>query len=135
MRYVVLLIGVFFSVLSSAETYDGTIILEEGSFFDDKPFTIQYSGEVECTVKFFAGEFVGDEAIYAFTKVNNTTDKKLKYAFHVAFFDDSENLVAVARHTTTLSPGEDTQLGGMYSEIQPGEWRNVTRYKYTITKL
>ena len=135
MKYIALLMGLFSSFLSFAETYSGSISLEKGSFFDDKPYTIKHGSEVDCTVKFFAGEFVGDEAIYAFTKVKNTTELKLKYAFHVAFFDASENLVATARHTTTLKPGEDTQLGGMYSEIQPEEWKNVTTYKYTITKL
>ncbi|MCU7928466.1 MAG: hypothetical protein KZQ97_18780 [Candidatus Thiodiazotropha sp. (ex Dulcina madagascariensis)] len=135
MRYLILLIALFSNGLSFAETYTGNITLEKGDFFDKKPFTINHSSEVICSVKFFAGEFVGNEAIFAYTKVKNPTDSKLKYAFHVAFFDASENLIAVARHTTTLKPGVDTQLGGMYSEVKPEEWKNVTSYKFTVTKL
>ncbi len=120
---------------AAADTYQGALTLAEGSFFEDVDPDIVYAGEISYSVRFFVNEFVDSEAIYAYTQVTNNSDTELKYTFYAAFLDADENLVATSRHTTSLKPGVETQLGGMYSEIPDDEWRVVVSFKFTVWKL
>ena len=136
MKLIVIIFLSLFSGLCFSQTFNGSIKLDKGSFFDSNEPTITYeNNDISFSVKFYVDTFIEDTAIYAYTKVKNLSGKDSKYAFYVAFFDTDENLVATSRHTTKLKPGEDTQLGGLYSEIAGDDWKKVTSYKYTVVKL
>ena len=135
MRLITFLWLLLISTSLWAETYSGAIKLERGAFFEERKPEIEYAGDIEYTVTFFVDEFIDSEAIYAYTRVKNPTTEMLKVVFYAAFLDADGNLVATSSHSTKLTPGVETQLGGLYSEVADGEWEKVTSYKYTVTRL
>ena len=135
MRLIVICVLLWATTADASDIFGGPIALEPGSFHDDQPPQIDHSGDIAYTVKIFVDDFAGTEAIYAYTQVRNTTDTARKLAFHVAYFDADGQLVATARHVTTLKPGAETQLGGLYSEVAAGQWQSVASYQYVVTGL
>ena len=135
MRYFLLFFLSLLSFNAFAETYTGEIVLAPGTFYDDKPATIKHEGDISYTVKLYVDDFVGNEAIFAHTEVENNSKETGIYVFYAAFLDSNGDLVAACRHRTTLRPGQHTQLGGMYAEVSPDEWKRVSVYKLKVTKL
>ncbi len=109
--------------------------MAESNFFEDADPHIEHDGEIAYSVRFFVSDFVDSKAIFAYTEVSNDSDVELNYVFYAAFFGSDGKLVATSKHRTTLQPGVETQLGGMYSEIIEDGWKDVTSYKYTVLKL
>ena len=122
-----------FDVLSN--TYEGKIELLEGKSYDRSAPVIVEEGKVAYSIRFYVDDFAGHNAIYAYTKVKNNSAADQKYAFHASFYDSKGDLIAVCRHTVNLKQGVETQLGGMYSEVAPLEWKKVASYKVKVTKL
>ncbi|RLU01786.1 hypothetical protein [Ketobacter sp.] len=118
-----------------SKTYEGKIELQEGKSYDNSLPVIVEEGEVAYSIRFYVDDFAGHEAIYAYTRVKNIAGYEQKYAFHASFYDAKGDLIAVCRHTTNLKPGVETQLGGMYSEVAPSEWKKVASFKVKVTKL
>jgi len=117
-------------------TYEDSItLMHEGMYDDENPFHITSVGEIDYNIRFYVGAFGKHDAIFAHTKVNNASEEELTYGFNAAFFDLSNSLIAVFRQVITLKAREKTQLGGLYSEINPDEWEKITSYKFTVRKL
>lgn len=135
MRYLTIGLLLTCCIGVSAETFNGPVSLATGNAHDDKEPVIEFAGDISFSVKLYVGDFAGDDAIFAYTRVRNASDTERRYAFYAAFLDADGNLIAASRHTTTLKPGVDTQLGGLYSEVSAGQWKSVASYKFTVTEL
>ena len=116
-----------------AEIKQGPCKLKQGGAFDEDVFTVKVGKQIKGTCKFYIDEFFGKKIVNANIKIENTTSMPLYCHYHVAFFDDSGNLVGCASQGTFgddgLGPGESTHLGSCLITLPLGQHEKISSYK------
>src|SRR5262249_55120089 len=97
-----------------AESIQGDVKLNySDSMFAKDVFKKEFGTLVKATTSWHAGEFFGEETVFANVTVKNTSEKPMCFYYYVAFFDKDKNLVGAtgqgALGDSGLKPGEETQ--------------------------
>ena len=77
-----------------AASIEGTIQLKyTDSSFDDGVFKKEFGDVVKATCAWRAGDFFGEETVFAGVTVKNTGTKPMFFHYYVAFYDKDKKLV------------------------------------------
>jgi len=80
-----------------AASIEGDIKLAySGSAFAENAFKREFGDIVKATCKWYAGEFFGEETVFAGIMVKNTGTKTMFCHYYVAFFDKNKKIVGAA---------------------------------------
>lgn len=112
----------------------GKIKLKEAkSAFDKKAFfNVKTGKQIKVEGKFRISDFFGSKVVMATADAENTSKKALYYAFFVAFFDKSKNLIGCASQVASMQPlkaGEKTQFGMCIIHLPEAEIKKIASYQ------
>lgn len=106
------------------------------SSFSDHVFKKEFGGVVKATTQWYAGNFFGEETVFAGISVKNTGTKPMFYHYYVAFFDKDKHLVGTTGQgsfgNSGLKPGEETQLGSCLISLPKDKYQSIVSYQAVI---
>jgi hypothetical protein len=122
-----------------------TLVLTLGSTafgvdIDAKAGAIQFSGPSNKGVKIKLGKRLKFEPEFKYIQigkgnavnvgggdVENTTDKKIFYSYHVAFFDKDKNVIGVQNFSLWIDAGKKARIG-TFIALPPEQIAKITSY-------
>lgn len=136
MKLITLFLLIFAASLS-AESIQGDIKLSYSeSMFDKNVFKKEFGNVVKATTSWHAGEFFGQETVFAGINVKNTGSKPMFFNYYVAFFDKDKKLIGASGQGTFsdqgLKPGEDTQMGSCLIHLPKDKYKEIVSYQAVI---
>lgn len=106
------------------------------SMFADNVFKKEFGNVVKATTSWHAGDFFGEETVFAGVTVKNTGTKPMFFHYYAAFFDKDKNLVGVAGQGSFgdqgLKPGEETQMGSCLINLPKDKYKAIVSYQAVI---
>ena len=106
------------------------------SMFSENVFKKDFGTVVKATTSWHAGDFFGNETIFAGVTVKNTGTKPMFFHYYVAFFDKDKKLVGATGQGSFgndgLKPGEDTQMGSCLIELPKDKYKTIASYQAVI---
>jgi hypothetical protein len=99
------------------------------SWSGDGVFKKEFGDVVKANAKWHAGDFFGEETVFAGISVSNTTATKIYFHYYVAFFDKNKKLVGTASQGGTLDPAENTSLGSCLIQLPPDRYKDIVSYQ------
>lgn len=106
------------------------------SSFSDNVFKKEFGGVVKATTQWRAGDFFGEETVFAGVKVKNTGTKPMFYHYYVAFFDKDRKLVGAIGQGSFgddgLKPGKETYLGSCLIKLPKDKYKSIASYQAVI---
>ncbi len=119
-----------------ADSIQGEIKLNYSeSMFSENIFKKEFGQVVKATTSWHAGEFFGQETVFAGITVTNTGTKPMFFNYYVVFFDKDKNLVGAAGQGTFgdgLKPGQTTQLGSCLIHLPKDKYKQIVSYQAVI---
>ncbi len=126
----------FIAVVTRAESLQGEITLKySDSGFSDDAFKKEFGKIVKATTQWHAGEFFGQETVFAGIEVKNTGTKPMFFEYYVAFFDKNKKLVGATGQGSFgdgLKPGEETQMGSCLIKLPKDKYKEITSFEAVI---
>lgn len=124
-------------VSARAESVQGDVKLNySDSIFAKDTFKKEFGTVIKATTSWSAGDFFGEETIFAGVTVKNTASKPMFFNYYVAFFDKDKKLVGATGQGSFsdagLKPGEETQLGSCMIHLPKGKYKDVVSYQAVI---
>ena len=107
----------------------------EKSAFDANVFKTEFGDTVKATTSWYAGEFFGEETVFAGVTVKNTGTTPMSYNYYVAFFDKNKKLVGTAAQgsvSSGLKPSQETQLGSCLIRLPKDKYKEILYYEAVI---
>ena len=137
MKLITCLLLLLFAVSLRAESLQGDIKLKyTDSPFSEDAFKKEFGKVVKATTIWHAGEFFGEETVFAGVSVKNTGTKPMYFRYYVAFFDKDKKLVGAAGQSSFgdegLKPGEETQLGSCLIQLPKDKYKEIVSYQAVI---
>jgi hypothetical protein len=106
------------------------------SMFADNAFKKEFGNVVKATTDWYAGDFFGEETVFAGVTVKNTGTKPMFFHYYVAFFDKDKNLVGATGQGSFsdqgLKPGEETQMGSCLINLPKDKYKAIVSYQAVI---
>jgi hypothetical protein len=106
------------------------------SMFAEETFKKEFGTVVKATTDWHAGDFFGNETVFAGVKVKNTGTKPMFFHYYVAFFDKDNNLVGSTGQGSFgdegLKAGEETQMGSCLIELPKDRYKAISSYQAVI---
>lgn len=106
------------------------------SAFSDNAFKKEFGNVVKATTGWYAGDFFGEETVFAGVTVKNTATKPMFFHYYVAFFDKDKNLVGATGQgsfgESGLKPGEETQMGSCLIALPRDKYKAIASYQAVI---
>jgi len=126
-----------FAVSLRAATIEGTIQLKySNSMFSEDTFKKEFGDVVKATCNWRAGEFFGEETVFAGITVKNTGKKPMFFNYYVVFFDKDKKLVGASGQGSFgddgLKPGEETQMGSCLIKLPKNRYKDIVSYQAVI---
>ncbi len=91
---------------------------------------------MKATTDYRAGEFFGEETVFAGIRVKNTGTKPMFFQYYVVFFDKDKKLVGASGQGSFgdegLKPGEETQLGSCLIKLPKDKYKEIVSYQAVI---
>jgi len=91
---------------------------------------------VKATCSWYAGDFFGEETVFAGVTLKNTGTKPMFVHYYVAFFDKDKHLVGAAGQGTLgdsgLKPDRPLQLGSCLIKLPKDAYKNIVSYQAVI---
>lgn len=91
---------------------------------------------VKATTHRYAGNFFGEETVFAEVTVKNTGAKPKFYHYYVALFDEHKHLVGAIGQGSFgndgLKPGKETQLGSCLISLPKDKYKSTVSYQAVI---
>jgi len=115
----------------------GKIKLKEAkNAFDKKAFTYVKTGkQIKVKAKLRISDFFNSKVVMATADAENTSKKDLFYAYYIAFFDKSGNLIGCGSQVATMQPlkaKEKTQFGMCIIHLPESEIKKIVSYQLTF---
>jgi len=106
------------------------------SMFTDNAFKKDFGNVVKATTDWHAGDFFGEETVFAGVTVKNSGTKPMFFHYYVAFFDKDKNLVGTTGQGSFgdkgLTPGEETQMGSCLINLPKDKYKAIVSYQAVI---
>jgi hypothetical protein len=106
------------------------------SMFSEETFKKEFGTVVKATTDWHAGDFFGEETVFAGVSVKNTGAKPMFFHYYVAFFDKDKNLIGATGQGSFgkdgLKPGEETQMGSCLIQLPKDKYKAITSYQAVI---
>ena len=106
------------------------------SSFADNVFKKEFGDVVKATTHWYAGDFFGEETVFAGVTVKNTGTHPMFYHYYVAFFDKDKHLVGAVGQGSFgddgLKPGKETQLGSCLINLPKDKYKSIVSYQAVI---
>ena len=106
------------------------------SMSDENNFKKEFGNVVKATTSWYAGDFFGEETVFAGVTVKNTGTKPMFFHYYVAFFDKDKNLVGATGQGSFsdqgLKPGEETQMGSCLINLPKDKYKAIVSYQAVI---
>ena len=136
MKALVLLLT-FFALSLRADSIEGDLKLTyTDDMFSESVFKKEFGKVVKATTSWHAGEFFGQETVFAGITVKNTGSKPMFFNYYVAFFDKNHKLVGASGQgsfgDSGLKPGEETQLGSCLIHLPKDRYKEIVSYQAVI---
>jgi hypothetical protein len=125
-------------VLSArAASIEGEIKLNYSeSMFSDDVFKREFGDTVKVSCHWHAGEFFGQETVFAGVNVKNTGAKPMFFHYYVAFFDKNKKLVGSTGQGSFgdkgLEPGKEEQMGSCMIYLPKDKYKEIVSYQAVI---
>lgn len=120
-----------------AEMIQGNIKLSYSeSMFDKNVFKKEFGNVVKATTSWHAGDFFGQETVFAGINIKNTGTKRMFFNYYVAFFDKDKRLIGASGQGSFgddgLKPGEETQMGSCLIQLPKDKYKEIVSYQAVI---
>jgi hypothetical protein len=120
-----------------AESIQGDVKLNySDSMFAKDVFKKEFGSVVKATTSWHAGEFFGEETVFAGVTVKNTSAKPMSFYYYVAFFDKDKKLIGATGQggfgDSGLKPGEETQMGSCMIQLPKDKYKEIVSYQAVI---
>lgn len=119
-----------------AAEIEGNIQLKySDSMFSNDAFNTEFGNVVKATCNWYAGDFFGQETVFAGITVKNTGSKPMFFNYYVAFYDKDKKLVGAAGQGSFgdgLKPGEETQMGSCLIHLPKDRYKDIVSYQAVI---
>ncbi len=120
-----------------AASIEGEIHLKYlDSSFGDGVFKKEFGDVVKATCAWRAGDFFGEETVFAGVTVKNTGSKPMYFNYYVAFYDKDKKLVGATGQgsfgTDGLAPGKETQMGSCLIKLPKDRYKDIVSYQAVI---
>jgi hypothetical protein len=106
------------------------------SMFADNAFKKEFGNVVKATTSWYAGDFFGEETVFAGVTVKNTGTKPMFFHYYVVFFDKEKNLVCATGQGSFgddgLKPGAETQMGSCLIKLPKDKYKAIASYQAVI---
>jgi hypothetical protein len=106
------------------------------SMFSEETFKKEFGTVVKATTDWHAGDFFGQETVFAGVTVKNTGSKPMFFRYYVAFFDKDNNLIGATGQGSFgdegLKAGEQTQMGSCLIELPKDKYKAIASYQAAI---
>ena len=127
----------FLAFSLQAESIQGDIKLDySDSAFSDKTFKKEFGSTVKATTSWHAGEFFGEETVFAGIDVKNTGTKPMFFNYYVAFFDKDKKLVGSTGQGSFgdegLKPGKETQMSSCLIKLPKDKYKEIVSFQAVI---
>ena len=123
-------------ISARADLIQGEIKLNYSeSMFAENVFKKEFGKVVKATTSWHAGEFFGQETVFAGITVTNTGAKPMFFNYYVVFFDKDKNLVGAAAQGSFnqgLKPGEETQLVSCLIQLPKDRYKQIVSFQAVI---
>jgi len=104
--------------------------------FKSGVFTQEFGDVVKAKCAWYAGDFFGQETVFAGVTVTNTGSKPMFFNYYVAFYDKDKKLVGASGQGSYgkkgLKPGEEEQMGSCLITLPKGRYKNIVSYQAVI---
>jgi hypothetical protein len=131
-----------FAVLAAVSVHAQSVIRGDiklkysESMFAEDAFKKEFGSVVKATTDWHAGDFFGQETVFAGIKVKNTGSKPMFFRYYVAFFDKDNNLIGSTGQGSFgdegLKPAEETQMGSCLIELPKDKYKAIASYQAVI---
>ena len=123
--------------LRAQSAIQGDITLNySDSMFGAEAFKKEFGNVVKATTDWRAGDFFGEQTVFAGVTVKNTAAKPMFFHYYVAFFDKDKNLVGAAGQGSFgnkgLKPGEKIQMGSCLIGLPQDKYKSIVSYQAVI---
>jgi len=98
-------------------------------FDSEKQVKIRIGKDITFKITVYQGEFFGDTTISANANIDNTTQKKVKAMYSIAFFDKDGKLVGCHQGSWDLEPNDDVNYGSGIIYADEESIASITSYK------
>ena len=120
-----------------AASIEGTIQLKYlDSSFDDGVFKKEFGDVVKATCDWLAGDFFGEETVFAGVTVKNTGSKPMFFNYYVSFYDKDKKLVGATGQGSFgkdgLKPGAEEQEGSCLIALPKDRYKAIVSYQAVI---
>ena len=106
------------------------------SMSDENNFKKEFGNVVKATTSWYAGDFFGEETVFAGVTVKNTGTKPMFFHYYVVFFDKEKNLVGATGQGSFgddgLKPGAETQMGSCLIKLPKDKYKAIASYQAVI---
>ena len=125
------------AAVGRADSISGEIKLSYSeSMFAENAFKKEFGKVVKATTDWHAGDFFGEETVFAGVTVKNTGTKPMFIRYYVAFFDKNKKLIGATGQGSFgdegLKPGEETQLGSCLVQLPKDKYKEIASYEAVI---
>jgi hypothetical protein len=122
------------AVVTAAHAEEADRVSEPIDVPGDRGSAVEYElGEtVTATGRIYADDFFGDTIVKANPTVMNNADHPVQAIVHIAFLDDSGNLIGCATQNSDLEAGEETQFGSCLVFVPEDEIDKITTFKAAL---
>jgi hypothetical protein len=138
MKYIpALLVSILTAFSAHSAVVEGNVKLAySDSMFAKDTFKKEFGDVVKATTAWRAGEFFGQETVFAGVSVKNTGTKPMYFNYYVAFYDKDKKLVGASGQGSFgddgLKPGEETQLGSCLIHLPKDKYKDIVSYQAVI---
>jgi hypothetical protein len=122
------------AVSLQAAQIEGTIQLKFTSdAFDDGVFKQEFGDVLKAKCMWYAGNFFGQETVFAGVNVRNTGTKPMFFRYYVAFYDKDKKLVGATGQGHTgpngLRPGDSEQEASCIIGLPKDRYKDIVSYQ------
>lgn len=120
-----------------AASIEGEIHLKySDSGFGNDVFKKEFGDVVKATCDWHAGDFFGEETVFAGVTVKNTGTKPMYFNYYVAFYDKDKKLVGATGQGSFgkdgLAPGKESQMGSCLIKLPKDRYKDIISYQAVI---
>src|SRR5262249_9230616 len=120
-----------------ADSISGEIKLSYSeSMFDENAFKKEFGKIVKAKTDWHAGDFFGEETVFAGITVKNTGTKPMFFHYYVVFFDKNKKLIGATGQSSFgeegLKPGEETQMGSCLIQLPKDKYKEIASFEAVI---
>ena len=120
-----------------AESIEGDIkLIYSDDMFAENSYKKEFGKVVKATTDWHAGDFFGEQTVFAGIKMKNTGTKPMFVKYYVAFFDKDKKLIGATGQGVFadegLKPGQETQMASCMINLPKDKYKDIAFYQAVI---